>query len=44
MEKKIVLGWDMYTKVFGHQTTTDISAGRNVPHLTGGNGDFSIKE
>ena len=25
----------MYTKVFGHQTTTDILPGQNVPHLTG---------
>ena len=35
---------DMNTKVFGHQTTTDILLGRNVPHLTGGNVDFSTKE
>ena len=25
----------MYKKLFGHQTTTNISPGRNVPHLTG---------
>ena len=34
----------MYLKVFGKQTTTDILPGQNVPHLTGGNGDFNIKE
>ena len=26
----------MYMKVFGQQTTTDISPGQNMPHLTGG--------
>ena len=25
----------MYMQVFGHQTTTDISPGHNVPHITG---------
>ena len=30
-------------KVFGGQTKTDISPGRNVPHFTGGHGNFSIK-
>ena len=31
-------------KVFGHQTTTDISPGQNMSHITGRNGDFSTKE
>ena len=30
-------------KVFGDQTTTDILPGQNVPHLTWGSGNFSIK-
>ena len=34
----------MYMKVFGHQTTTDISPGRNVPNITMRNGDFSTKK
>ena len=25
----------MYIKVFSHQTTTDISPGRNMPHIMG---------
>ena len=31
-------------KVFGHHTLTDILPGRNLPHITGRNGDFSTKE
>ena len=30
-------------KVFGGQTKTDILPGRNVPHFTGENGHFGIK-
>ena len=30
-------------KVFGGKTNPDISTGRDVPHFTGGNGHFSIK-
>ena len=31
----------MVMKEFGHQTKTDISTGRNMPHITGRNGDYS---
>ena len=34
----------MYMTVFGQQTPTDISPGQNMPHLRGGNGDFTTKE
>ena len=39
----MVLVRDMYMKVNGDQTTTDISPGRNVPLFMGGNVLFSIK-
>ena len=30
-------------KIIGGRTKIDISPGRNVPHFTGGNGNFSTK-
>ena len=43
---KLSLGFGqkyLYMKVFGGQTNPDISTGRDAPHFTVENGNFSIK-